>query len=182
MKKTAIILLAGIMIMIPIRAYEEKIYHIALEYYVELYAKKYDIEERVVWAVIWTENPGRLFRHRYERHLQFGPETWYRDAIKGSPYVEYWEAYASYGAMHILYGVAYSYGFRGHPFTLQQDKYSIDYGCRHLKAMINTHKKLLDAISSYNQGGPWKRKNGKYKNQAHVDKFTKNYEKLGGKL
>jgi hypothetical protein len=177
------ILIISVFFILPKKSYEVKNYGMRLEYYVEQVCKKYNLDERLVWAIIYTENTTYPFRHRYEKDLQYGVNgKWYRDAIGLSVYKYYWEAYCSYGAMHVLYGIAYGFGYKDHPFGLQDHKQSLEYGCRYLKGLMGVYTNLKDVVSAYNQGRPKKYWNGVYWNQKHVNRFIKNYRELGGKI
>lgn len=75
----------------------------------------------------------------------------------------------SWGLMQVMGAVARELGFTG-PFTdLWEPEIGIRYGMRLLKKLWSRYENWPDVIASYNAGSPV-RIDGKYKNQAYVDK------------
>ncbi len=147
-------------------------------------SKKNNLDERLVKAITQTEIINKhLYKYQklhiaYESHLR--KSAWYTNAIKNSPYKGQKIAYCSYGKMQVLYGVAYSMGFRGHPYELNNDKVCFYYGCLLLRDFKKKYRRRTDFISAYNQGRPRRLSNGKYRNQRYVDTVFREYKKLCG--
>lgn len=84
---------------------------------------------------------------------------------------------SSWGLMQTMGAVAREHGFDG-PFTeLWNPKVSLRYGIKHLQKLYKKHQNWPDTISAYNAGTPI-RVDGKYQNQAYVDKVLKVWNEL----
>lgn len=75
----------------------------------------------------------------------------------------------SWGLMQVMGAVAREYGHVGWLSELCWPDVGLRYGLRHLKRYYDRYKNWPDAIAAYNAGSP-RRKDGKYENQAYVDK------------
>jgi len=79
--------------------------------------------------------------------------------------------------MQVMMAVARESGFTGSPLKLRDPELSLKYGCLKFAQLISKYNYTMDAVASYNAGGPYKT-NGVYRNKEYVDKFLK---ALGGK-
>ena len=148
-----------------------------VDHYVHYYAKEYDVEEALIRAVIKQESNGIFNVLRFECHLEKAGwyVRWLSDEESKDPF-----AFCSMGLMQVMFGVAKSYGYKGEPLGLLHPCQAIAYGTLHLSKLMKRFN-LKDAISAYNQGGPYRHesgsKKGEYKNQDYVDKVTGYYER-----
>ncbi len=77
--------------------------------------------------------------------------------------------------MQVMGGVAREHGFAGSLVELCNPELGLKYGTAHLMKFIKKYDTLEEAVSSYNQGGPYKNKDGTFKNQKYVDKVMERY-------
>lgn len=79
----------------------------------------------------------------------------------------------SWGVAQIMGGTARYLGFNG-PLTQMLDPdLNIAYCCRLLVKLASDYHDINDQIAGYNAGTPQKMADGKYRNQAYVDKVLK---------
>ena len=78
----------------------------------------------------------------------------------------------SWGLMQVMGGVAREHGFVGDFTQLWEPEIGLRYGMRHLRRYYARHQKWPETIASYNAGSPVV-VDGKFKNQAYVDKVLK---------
>lgn len=142
-------------------------------------ADYYAIELALIRAIAKVESNGKYNKAgiRYEPHLR--KAIWYNKILTAKER-KHNINYSSLGAMQILFGTAKTLGYDGVAEDLELMVYNFFYACTHLKNCLKKYPKLEDAISTYNQGKPRKKRNGKYKNQAYVDDVMKWYHEFGG--
>jgi soluble lytic murein transglycosylase-like protein len=117
-----------------------------------------------VMAVCMVESSLRPYAIKYEDHYR-----WLVGDQGTMPTGEKLGQKHSWGIMQVMGAVARELGFAG-PFTdLWEPEIGIRYGMRLLKKLWQRHENWPDVIASYNAGSPI-RVDGKYKNQAYVDK------------
>jgi hypothetical protein len=155
-------------------------WQVEIEVFIRKYQEFFPIGRKLIWSIIKAESPYYPFQPRYEKHLKNA--QWYLDALEDSPYKHEDSAYCSYGAMHVLYGVAYSMGYRGKPEDLMRSEHNLYYGMGYLYGLGKVYSNMLDIISSYNQGRPRKNWRYVYCNQNYVNKVCDEYIKLGGEI
>lgn len=78
----------------------------------------------------------------------------------------------SWGLMQVMGGVAREHGFTGYFPALCDPMTGLRYGMLHLKKFWAKYQNWPDVLASYNAGRPV-RIDGKYQNQAYVDKVLK---------
>jgi len=137
------------------------------------------IDVNLVKAIISVESNWNPFAIRFEPELK--NTRWYTNSLKNIENITDFH-FCSFGLMQVLYGVALNLGYTGNPLGLFDPITNIHYGTSLLLNYLRIYKNIKDAISSYNQGSPKKDKDGKYLNQAYVDKVCKAYLEYGGKL
>ena len=132
----------------------------ALEKIVTENCIKYDLDEEVVYSIIWQESKGVWSSWRFE-------EKWFsnnllpltRSQMSGyvpkelpSLYDEKVARSCSYGYMHILGETARSFGqFKGDfLIELVNPIINIELGCRYLSHLINKNSVLQIALAKYN--------------------------------
>ncbi|MCL5432589.1 MAG: transglycosylase SLT domain-containing protein [Patescibacteria group bacterium] len=104
--------------------------------YIEKTAKKYNVDEQVIYATIMTESEGNPYAFRYEPHIQD----------------------ASLGLGQVLISTARSLGFNGEPKELYKPEVSIDLIGKYYRNIIDNYGELtpLQLATAYNAGSPWK--------------------------
>lgn len=78
----------------------------------------------------------------------------------------------SWGLMQVMGGVAREHGFTGPYPALCDPMTSLRYGMLHLRKFWAKYQNWPDTLASYNAGRPV-RIDGKYQNQAYIDKVLK---------
>lgn len=119
-------------------------------------AQKYGIEPAWIKAHIKAESNWDVNASRFEAH-------------KGD---------ASWGLMQLLLVTARGVLSQPDLTTTQliNPRVNIEAGTKFLSQLWARFGNMRDAIAAYNAGSPRLGKDGKYVNQAYVDKVTKNYE------
>lgn len=141
-------------------------------------AKRYDVNENLIRAIIRQESNGDDLSIRYEPHLK--QADWYVQWLKPEERDDNFY-YCSYGNMHILFAVARKYGFKGMPFDLLQPQNGIAYGVLHLKSLITKYGgNISKAVAAYNAGSAMRGKDGKFSNQEYVDNVMRFYREISG--
>lgn len=135
-------------------------------------ATQHKLDTAVIRAIVQKESGGVAKRNRFEpafKHL-LEPFTMSRN-LGITQATEEMMQMTSWGLMQVMGAVAREHGFRGYLQDLSDERLGLDYGCRHFKKFLDRpHYTLEDAISSYNQGGPYKTPGGLYRNETYVDK------------
>ncbi len=128
---------------------------------------KYTIPENLVKAVCQVESGMNMWAVRFEPAYKW----LYNISNIQLTATETVCQKTSYGLMQVMGSVARELGFVGRFLTqLCDPETGLEYGCKHLKNFYMRYNSWEDAISSYNAGSPKKGDDGKYINQAYVDK------------
>lgn len=79
---------------------------------------------------------------------------------------------ASWGLMQVMGAVAREHGFKGDFFTelCTEPTDAIEVGCQRLAACVRRWGAIQKAIAAYNAGSPRIDSDGRFENQAYVDK------------
>lgn len=142
-------------------------------------ANKAGLDRNLVCAMIMVESSGHEFSSCYERHWHYWCNIPSFAKLCGiSEATEKVHQATSWGPMQIMGGVAREIGYARALPLLGSASMGMHWGCKKLKLVINKHGYVDDAISSYNQGSPRKFPNGKYENQAYVDKVNKFWNEI----
>lgn len=84
----------------------------------------------------------------------------------------------SFTSMQIMGSVARELGFQGYLTDLNFPEIGLPFAIKKLRLLTKKFFTLEDAISSYNQGGPYKDAKGVYLNQPYVDNVKERLSKL----
>lgn len=136
---------------------------------------KFNLPVRLIAAFVtvesggnpWAWNPEPHYRWLWDvkrnqpfRQLLPGESTNERPphdfhCIAGDPDQEWWGQQASWGLMQTMGAVARENGFTG-PYLPELCKpfVSLEFGCRHIKKLIQRHNSIDGAIAAYNTGSP----------------------------
>ena len=92
--------------------------------------------------------------------------SWNAKAFRPEPQI----GDASYGLMQILLGTARQLGYKGTAEKLFEPSINIRLGARYLKSRMLLYSTYEEAIAAYNAGQPRRAADGRFINQAYVDK------------
>lgn len=84
----------------------------------------------------------------------------------------------SWGLMQVMGTVAREHGFERHLTELTSPYLNLDIAIQKIMELQAKYEDIADVISSYNQGFPRKMGDGKYRNQAYVDKVLAVYQRI----
>ncbi len=128
----------------------------------------------LIAAIIIAESGGRKYAAQYQPRYQHTYRTnEFAKDLGITPVTELIHQKTSVGLMQIMFATARHMGYRGHYAAFYDPETNIRYGTEYLRRLIQRHGNLKDAISSYNQGQPFKDQHGRYRNQDYVDKILK---------
>jgi len=132
----------------------------------------------VVMGIIETESDFNPYAARYEPNFRWlvSPERYYRK-YSSSPETEVVLQKTSLGLMQVMGANYRTMGYTGPLTALFEDVDSqLKYGIRFFLNLYEKYGNVEDAVAAYNAGSP-RKKNGRYVNQAYVDRVLKNAEK-----
>ena len=138
-----------------------------LRVFIENHPDRGTLPVACVLAFCQAESSFRPYAMKYESH--------YRWLVGDKQTMSVGERVAqihSWGLMQVMGGVAREHGLEG-PFTELWDPFiGLRYGMKHLRKYFAKYGNWPDTIAAYNAGSP-RRVDGKYVNQAYVDKVLK---------
>ena len=133
-------------------------------------ASRMDLPWELVQAICVTESSMNPWAIRYEPAYRW----FYGTADALSP-TERAGQQMSWGLMQVMGAVAREHGFTGWFPSLCEPTVGLNYGMRHLAGFYARYKNWPDAIASYNAGSPVKDQEGRYRNQAYVDRVLRHW-------
>jgi len=122
---------------------------------IENASKKHNINPDIVRAICIVESGLDTWAVRYEAGWR-----WWLSPIKWGKRVgvttrtERVCQQMSWGLMQIMGTVARERGFKGDIPNLCQPDVGLEFGCKHLRWLLDRHKSLDRALSAYNTGRP----------------------------
>lgn len=141
---------------------------------IEKHSKSYNLDSRLVGAIICTESAGNECTTRYESGWKyFYQQDEYAKTLGITVNTEMVHQATSWGLMQIMGSVAREQGFADHLNKLTNPNTNLIYGCSFLVKLYKKYGLLPDVIASYNAGSPRKDESGNYVNHQYVDKVTK---------
>lgn len=130
-------------------------------------------------AIAQKESSGDGYAMRYERNwLYFFDTDRFARLLNITEETERQAQRFSYGHCQLMLSVARELGFAEPAGKLFDPIINFHYAANKLKKLIEKHKAMPDAISSYNQGSPRRGIDGKFKNQLYVDGVMKLMDEL----
>jgi hypothetical protein len=121
-------------------------------------AGRHGVDPPLVKAVVAAESSFRPTAYRAEPHI----------------------GDASYGLMQTLYRTAKDMGYQGPADGLYDPATSLEFGTRYLAKQLRRYSgKIPYAVAAYNSGTAYVRE-GKFVNQAYVDRVLRFYAQFGG--
>ena len=151
---------------------------------IESAASSHGLPSRLVRAVVGVESGGNTWSFRfepafYERYVR--PDKTIRAVAPCSLDTERQARATSWGLMQVMGATARGLGFdRSFLSELADPALGLEYGCRLLARLRDRHKGSMGwggAVAAYNAGGVRLDPQGRFVNQAYVDKIVRT---LGG--
>lgn len=139
------------------------------------------LDARLIAAIVQTESAGRIYVTRYEPAYRYTHnEAVFASGCGTTTETERIHQMTSWGLMQIMGGVLREHGFKNNMPQALDPETNLNYGCKHFIRMLKQNKNnIVDAIASYNAGSARKTDDGKYVNQAYVDKVWTYCDELG---
>ena len=143
-------------------------------------SKIYEINPKIVGAIIMQESAGNTCATRYEEHYKWTlhPDR-YAQINKVSRQTELIHQKTSWGLMQVMGSVARELGHQGPLMELCKPEVGIEYGVKQLLKLKLRHKEnLADVIAAYNAGSPRRNEQGQYVNQNYVNQVNRYISEL----
>lgn len=142
-------------------------------------AEEHGLSREMVASLVMAESSGDPYAVRYEPVYKwlYKPRD-FAENLNITVITE--EAYqrCSFGLMQIMGANCREMGFHESLIIMaNNEKLSLDYGCRFLKGLLDRYGNYQDAVSAYNQGSP-RKKNGLYENHRYVTKVMNFYREI----
>jgi len=133
------------------------------------------------WRYYWDFRKKRPFRDVTQDEIACEtPPDDFEGPLGTDPDAEWWAQQISFGLMQVMGAVGREMGYPGKWLdALLDPQNSIEYGCKYLSRLYRRYRSWDDAISAYNQGGPYKH-GDRYINQEYVDKVYSALKKYKG--
>jgi soluble lytic murein transglycosylase-like protein len=137
------------------------------------------VDPELAIAIAWTESNFDTGVVRYERGYPYSisPEK-YAARLLITEETEKLLQSMSWNVFQVMGATARECGLTGHLTSLVNPSLGILYGVKYIKVLTKRFADEKDVISSYNQGGPYRDKNGDYKNQQYVNDVTQKLIRL----
>lgn len=134
-------------------------------------AKDWDLDWRVIDALIHIESSWNPVAMRYERNFTYftSPER-YAKQNRITLDTEKVLQKCSFGLMQIMGGTARFLNYIGPLVGLFDPETNIHLGCKFFAQLAHEYTNVNDQIAAYNAGSVKRLANGQYFNQAYVDK------------
>lgn len=154
---------------------------------IEVAAVAHGLDPDLVEALVEQESNGWASAFRYE------PVFWTRYLEKNPAYKDRnpREVSASYGLCQVMFSTAVDLGFTGQPWELFAPAVSLDYGCRHLAALMAWARGLYtglgseertrvtqSALAAYNGGKTGNAPNAPLRNREYADQVLARYARI----
>jgi len=142
-------------------------------------AKMHNLSPSLIGAMVSIESNGNPYATRYESDYRYLVDIERFAKLSNISFqTEVIHQKTSWGLMQVMGGVAREHFFKESLTSLVKPKRSLHIGCLHYKKFLMQHENESDAISAYNQGGPYKTERGEYKNQWYVNAVLKRKKEL----
>lgn len=128
---------------------------------VDVMAKKYELDPKLVTAVIMKETSGKIGVNRYEPTWKYPVDVigWARRLTKAgyttTSLTERVNQYTSWGLMQVMGSVARELGHATPIPLLVIPEIGIEYGCRKLSQLFDRYKTVEKVLDAYNSGNPF---------------------------
>ena len=130
---------------------------------------RYNFNPSLVAAMIFQESGGKLDAHEYSKGYPYFYKPAFYAEMQGIPLETEMEAQrSSYGLLQIKCSTARYIGFSRPCQNLYNVSTNLAFSVKYMSILKRRYKSDTDMISSYNQGQPFKFKNGQYRNYRYV--------------
>jgi len=132
-----------------------------------------NVPANILGAIVQTESSGDRFAVRFEPHYKYLFKT--KENAQDNRITEATETVmqmTSFGLTQVMGAVARELGLKGPIFQLLEPQVNITYCAKLLKRLAKKYTQKDDLIAAYNAGSAIKGMDGRYKNQAYVDKVN----------
>ena len=138
---------------------------------IEAAAGRHGLDPDLVGAIVVAESAADPAAVRYEPHVG----KYVRDPDKHRPRgcsaeTERRLQMMSFSLMQVMGFNIRAMGFTGWLTEYLDPAKGLEVGCRFLADLLKRWPKIEDAVSAYNQGSPRRGEDGRYRNQAYVDR------------
>ena len=139
-------------------------------------ASRSKLDYRLVDAIVKTESNYDIYAVRYEPKFSSNViSEKYAKINATTNLTEQQLQKFSWGLCQIMGATARWLGFQGPLPYLCEPNTNLIWGCRYLAKLKNEYGTLEYIISAYNQGSIRRLEDGKFSNQAYVDKVLSNF-------
>lgn len=141
---------------------------------IERLSLEYRVDPILFQALILMESGGNKYAVQYQPGYRYLHRVYeFSRKLYISYVTEKVFQQSSHGYVQIMGSTARDLGFHGYPQQLYDTETNLRYGAKLLAQLTMKYQNLKDIISAYNQGQPFKTKDGFYKNQEYVNKVLK---------
>ena len=145
---------------------------------IEKASADFNIDSRLIGAIVQTESSGNAYATRYEDHWKYLLDVnQFAKSLGITTITEQIHQKTSWGLMQIMGSVLREKGFRYYLPYACQPEVNLHYGAMVIRDHLKG-KSLNDAVACYNAGSVQKRQDGSYVNQIYVDKVLSKYQEL----
>lgn len=136
-------------------------------------ASRENVPVTLLAAIVFTESGGNRYAARFEKDYKWVCQT-KKFALEAgtTETTEMMLQMTSWGLGQIMGAVARENGLGGPLLRLLDPEINLTIACKLIKRLAAKHSQRDDIIASYNAGTPVKTIEGKYRNQAYVDKVN----------
>lgn len=136
-------------------------------------AKKYGADPDLALAIATVESNGNQYAVRFEPNWKyFVTISTFAQANLITTMTEQVLQQCSWGPMQIMGSVVRELGYQGPLAALTDPAIALKYSMAKLKKLCDLYEDESALIAAYNAGTPRKNPDGKYENQAYVDKVS----------
>jgi soluble lytic murein transglycosylase-like protein len=136
-------------------------------------ASRENVPVNLLAAIVFVESGGNKHAARFEKDYKYVFQT-KKFALEANTTetTEMMLQMTSWGLCQIMGAVARENGISGPMMKIIDPEVNLTIACRLIKKLASKHSQRDDIIASYNSGSPIKTIDGKYRNQAYVDKVN----------
>lgn len=136
-------------------------------------ASEENVPTALLAAIVFCESGGNPYACRFEKDYKWILDT-KKYALENNitETTEMMLQMTSWGLCQVMGAVGREYGLKGSILKLLEPRVNLQIACKLIKKLTARYQERDDIIASYNAGSPVKTLEGKYKNQAYVEKVN----------
>lgn len=136
-------------------------------------ATRENVPANLLGAIVFTESGGNSLAARFEKDYKYLFESKRFARETGvTETTEMMLQMTSWGLCQVMGAVARELGVVGPLLNILDPETNLTVACKLIKRLAAKHSQRDDIIAAYNAGTPVKTIDGKYRNQAYVDKVN----------